>query len=139
MLGEGPAYPEVVAEVERLQTRKSSLLGGVAILLISLLMFVVIGTGGKSGWTAGPQARQTLLILVPVLLFHELGHYVAMRVFGYRNVRMFFIPMFGGGRDAEPSRVVQRTGRRRAGAGQLACRPRVQIDAVRVQPSKWLP
>jgi len=30
-----------------------------------------------------------------VLLFHELGHYVGMRFFGYRNVRMFFIPLFG--------------------------------------------
>src|SRR5439155_4332897 len=29
------------------------------------------------------------------LVFHELGHYVAMRVFGYRNLRMFFIPFFG--------------------------------------------
>ena len=89
------AFPEVLAEVERLQERKSSRLGGLAILVLSLLMFVVIGTGGKSGWTAGSQARQTLLILVPILLFHELGHYVAMRVFHYRNVRMFFIPLFG--------------------------------------------
>lgn len=92
---EGSAFPEVLAEVEKLQSRKSSLLGGAVILVLSLAMFVVIGTGGKSGWTAGPQARQMLLILVPVLFFHELGHYVAMRVFGYRNVRMFFIPMFG--------------------------------------------
>ncbi len=28
--------------------------------------------------------------LVGVLLFHELGHYAGMRIFGYRNVRMFF-------------------------------------------------
>lgn len=89
------AFPEVVAEVERLQHRTSSRLGAAAVLVISLLLFLLLGTGGKSGWTAGPKARELLLILVPVLFFHELGHYVAMRVFHYRNVRMFFIPMFG--------------------------------------------
>jgi Zn-dependent protease len=30
-----------------------------------------------------------------VLALHESGHYVAMRYFGYRNLRMFFIPFFG--------------------------------------------
>ena len=35
------------------------------------------------------------LILIPVLLFHELGHALAMVIFKYRNVRMFFIPFFG--------------------------------------------
>jgi Zn-dependent protease len=34
-------------------------------------------------------------MLVGVLLFHELGHYLGMRIFGCRNVRMFFIPGFG--------------------------------------------
>jgi Zn-dependent protease len=91
----GLAFPEIVAEVERLQHRTSSRLGGAVVLVISLLMFILLGVGGKSGWTAGPQARRLLLILVPVLFFHELGHYLAMRVFRYRNVRMFFIPMFG--------------------------------------------
>src|SRR5205814_799130 len=27
--------------------------------------------------------------------FHEAGHFLGMRLFGYRNVRMFFIPFFG--------------------------------------------
>lgn len=35
------------------------------------------------------------LLLVGVLLFHELGHAMAMKMFGYRNVKMFFIPFFG--------------------------------------------
>ena len=29
------------------------------------------------------------------LLFHEAGHWVTMRIFKYRNLQMFFIPMFG--------------------------------------------
>jgi hypothetical protein len=40
-------------------------------------------------------STRALLILVSVLLFHESGHFVGMRLFGYRDVRMFFIPLFG--------------------------------------------
>jgi Zn-dependent protease len=36
-----------------------------------------------------------VLMLIPILLFHESGHYLAMRIFKYRNLRMFFIPLFG--------------------------------------------
>jgi len=41
------------------------------------------------------QPVEAVAILVAVLLVHELGHYVGMRVFGYRDVKMFFIPFFG--------------------------------------------
>ena len=30
-----------------------------------------------------------------MLLCHEAGHFLAMRRFGYKNVRLFFIPFFG--------------------------------------------
>ena len=36
-----------------------------------------------------------LAVVGLVLLVHEAGHFVAMRHFGYRNVRLFFIPFFG--------------------------------------------
>jgi len=46
-------------------------------------------------------------ILIGVLLFHELGHLAAMKILGYRDVRMFFVPFLGAviaaksmGRDA---------------------------------------
>ena len=57
------------------------------LLAVSLTVFVVVGRLQWSG--------ELLAIIVGVLLFHETGHYVAMRAFGYRNVRMFFIPFFG--------------------------------------------
>jgi hypothetical protein len=38
---------------------------------------------------------KTLALVVGVLLLHESGHYLGMRLFGYSNVRMFFIPFFG--------------------------------------------
>jgi Zn-dependent protease len=36
-----------------------------------------------------------LLVLVLAVLFHELGHFAAMRLFGYRDTSIFFIPFFG--------------------------------------------
>jgi Zn-dependent protease len=37
----------------------------------------------------------TLLSILLVLVVHEAGHYLAMRFYGYRNLKMFFIPLFG--------------------------------------------
>ena len=91
----GFAYPDVMAELERLQNRTSSRFGGVAVLVVSILAFLAIGVGGNTGALASRDAREFLLLLVGILFFHEMGHYLAMRVFRYRNVRMFFIPLFG--------------------------------------------
>jgi hypothetical protein len=33
---------------------------------------------------------------VAAVFFHELGHYAAMKLFGYTDLRIFFIPFFGG-------------------------------------------
>ena len=55
--------------------------------LLSLIAFVVFGAGFNS--------VESLLLLIPVLLVHELGHLLAMRVFGYKDLGVFFIPLFG--------------------------------------------
>jgi Zn-dependent protease len=41
------------------------------------------------GWEFGVQ-------LLLIILLHELGHLLAMQLFGYRNTSMLFIPFFGG-------------------------------------------
>lgn len=61
--------------------------GGKWLLLLSLAAFLALGFLWKS-WTLS-------LMLVPVLFIHELGHFVAMKAFGYRDVKMFFLPGFG--------------------------------------------
>lgn len=38
---------------------------------------------------------QRALVLAAVVLVHELGHALAMRALGYRDVQVFFIPFFG--------------------------------------------
>src|SRR5581483_4306602 len=85
-----PISPEdeaVLAELDRLQNQSAGWGGAIAILVISLVLF--------TGAARADETWAGLAVLVPVLLFHELGHYVAMRCFGYRNLRMFFIPFFG--------------------------------------------
>jgi Zn-dependent protease len=44
-------------------------------------------------WQDGLWAAIALMLCI---LFHELGHLLAMRVFGDRDTRFYFIPLFGG-------------------------------------------
>lgn len=37
----------------------------------------------------------SVLLLVLVLLVHEMGHFAAMKIFGYSDVRLLFVPLFG--------------------------------------------
>lgn len=38
---------------------------------------------------------QFLVFLIVVLFIHELGHFLFMKLFSYRNVRMMFVPLMG--------------------------------------------
>lgn len=64
----------------------------------SMLLFAGLGA-----WIWSP--RYALLILI-VIGIHELGHFLAMRAFGYRNVHMLALPLIGGvtiGQETVPS------------------------------------
>src|SRR5215204_3134955 len=67
-----PADEAVLCELRQLDKRPSWV-GAILLLAISLLMFVG-GAGRGDAWKG-------LLILVAVILFHEAGHYAAMRYF----------------------------------------------------------
>jgi Zn-dependent protease len=56
-------------------------------LLVTMVLFALSNLGDFS-WSR-------IAVLMGVLLFHEAGHYLGMQLFGYRDVRMFFIPFFG--------------------------------------------
>ena len=77
----------VLGELEKIRNPKGNWVQTLVILAISLMLFIGLGMRNN------PVAFTAML--VGVLFFHELGHYVGMRIFGYRNVRMFFIPLFG--------------------------------------------
>lgn len=59
------------------------------VLLTTLAMFVLF-TVARGGGSA-----LDIATLVGVLFVHELGHALGMVVFGYTDVRIFFIPLFG--------------------------------------------
>ncbi|HEX8323424.1 MAG TPA: site-2 protease family protein [Tepidisphaeraceae bacterium] len=79
-----------LTELQRLQTKKANWRFSLVLLALSALLFVYFARRGdaEQGW-------EYVGIIVGVLLVHELGHYLAMKLFGYRNLRMFFIPGFG--------------------------------------------
>jgi Zn-dependent protease len=48
---------------------------------------------------------RSIILLLAVIIVHESGHFIAMRSFGYTNVRMLFIPLFGAFVSGQPSAV----------------------------------
>jgi len=80
------SVPEVEAELREMAAPKKRGTRNL-LFLLSLMAFVLIGTGNS-----GPSG---IVILVVVLLLHELGHLAAMRLFGYRDTQMLFIPLLG--------------------------------------------
>jgi Zn-dependent protease len=79
---------EVIGQVELLRGEKSGWFSNVVLLLVSVGVFCSLG-GLAWGWKVVP-------LVLGVVLVHEAGHYVAMKTFGYHDVSMFFIPLFGG-------------------------------------------
>lgn len=87
VLVEDDEHDEVLAELSELQQGKSSWIAMIVVLAVSVLLFMGAGAVAWSWRFAA--------LLLPILLFHEMGHFLAMWVFKYRNVKMFFIPFLG--------------------------------------------
>ncbi len=82
-------YPEIMTHLDRLQKKKTSWVNAVVVLIVSVGLFIAAMRGAwKWSW-------EMLAMIGGVLFVHEAGHYLAMKIFRYRNVRMFFIPFFG--------------------------------------------
>jgi Zn-dependent protease len=112
-------FAPVYQEIERLANSKSSWTNTILTLLISAAIFAALAQGG-SGW-------QPLALLIGVLVFHELGHLAAMRMFGYRNLRMFFIPFFGA---AASGRSYDVSGWKRAVVSLMGPLPGIVVGLV---------
>lgn len=79
--------------VKDLDTREAQ--GGNKVLWV-VLALLFVGLGGLNwGW------QEVASVGVAVAL-HEFGHVLAMRYLGYKNVRMLFIPLFGGLATGQP-------------------------------------
>lgn len=93
-----PLVEQVRAEISRKADGKLSIGKNLATLAVTLVLFVSLGLFGET--VSG------VLLLVLVLLVHEGGHFLGMKLFGYKDVRMFFIPMLGAavsGHETNPS------------------------------------
>ena len=56
--------------------------------IISLLIYLLAGYWLLGNWKA-------LLLITFVLVFHEAGHFLAMRLVGYRDLGVLFLPLLG--------------------------------------------
>jgi tetratricopeptide (TPR) repeat protein len=97
--------PELVQEVplslqiqtfqrlRSLETNHRDLRLGKWVLLGSLGLFILVAIALPN--TFGTFKTRDLVTLLGVLFLHEAGHFLAMKAFGYRDTKMFFLPLFG--------------------------------------------
>ena len=90
-------YEEAISEITKQESNTKSGFKNLFILLISLFIFFRLGLLKN-----GPE---DIIIIIFVLIVHEVGHLIGMRLFGYRNVHMFFIPFFGAAVSGESKNV----------------------------------
>ncbi len=77
----------ILAELEQRRAAPSRGWHSWAFFLMSMALFGLF-FGIWLGWALVP-------VLIGVLLFHEMGHYLAMRMVGYDGLNVFFIPGLG--------------------------------------------
>ncbi len=77
----------VIAAVRKIEQKQTQWFVKIFMLIASVGFFIGLGAGSW-GW-------EVVLLLVPILFVHELGHLLAMKLFGYKNTQMFFVPFLG--------------------------------------------
>lgn len=82
-----PQVQKIVSQLRNDSGKNSSVLGNISVLLITIFLFL------GSGLINNPVVD--IFIIIIVILIHETGHLIAMKLFGYKDVKMFFIPFFG--------------------------------------------
>jgi Zn-dependent protease len=103
------------------------------LLLLSLAAYI-LGEG------AGASAVQQTTVLVAVLLVHELGHLAAMRLLGWQDVRIFFVPFVGAlttGRAARVSRVREAVVLLAGPVPGIALAGAILLTRLREHPLAW--
>jgi Zn-dependent protease len=76
-------YPEKPS----LEEKKSE--GGLSATVLSIIVFVI------SFLLFFSEEMSFLFNILVVLIIHELGHFITMKYFNYRNVKMLFVPLMG--------------------------------------------
>ncbi len=89
-----PEFPEKPIPDERKQSTKKSLISFV--LFVAAFYFIF-------KWDL-----QYILILTGVILIHELGHFLAMRFYKYKDLSIFFIPLIGALASGQKDEISQK-------------------------------
>jgi Zn-dependent protease len=56
--------------------------------LLSLFVYIAV-------YYALFRSFRYIFLVIVVILIHEGGHYLAMKIFGYRDIKLFFVPLLG--------------------------------------------
>src|SRR5687767_13405010 len=70
--------------------------------IISVILFAVVFY-----FYAGTQ-WQAIAWLIIIIFIHELGHYLAMKIFKYKDLTIFFIPLLGAVAGGSKEKISQR-------------------------------
>jgi len=111
--------PQVFAELNAIIAKKRALWQHLAALVLSLVLFVSLGLFRNS--------ISGIALPITVIFVHECGHYVGMKILRYKDVQLFFIPLFGAavsGTETAPS------GARKAMVSLLGPVPGIVIGVV---------
>ncbi|HWS26506.1 MAG TPA: hypothetical protein VN259_08040, partial [Xanthomonadales bacterium] len=88
----------LATQFERMRERSPARSIELTLFAFSVVLFMVLGA---VLWDLA-----TAWMILVVIVIHELGHFLAMRAFGYRNVHMMALPLVGGvaiGQEVNPS------------------------------------
>src|SRR5215467_1930217 len=78
---------QVKTELQTPANSRRSSLQNIWTLVVTLVLFLGLGLL--------QQSLSGILTVIVVLFIHEMGHFIGMKMFGYRDLQMFFIPFFG--------------------------------------------
>jgi len=95
-----PRTRAVLSEIRRQENRKLGVYAKLAIFIFTLYLFYRFNIISSN--------TSSIVSVLVVLFIHELGHFITMKYFGYRDLKMFFIPMFGAavsGKETNPGEV----------------------------------
>jgi Zn-dependent protease len=92
---EAPLTAPVVSPDEALYQQARQELAAPKPLRVTGLVFIALFLFFVAGVFRDLKSASGILVLLLVIVFHEAGHAAGMRLFGFRDVRMFFIPFFG--------------------------------------------
>lgn len=92
---EGPREPEVAPESEALRELRERLRAHEKPSHLGIKALVFVASLGAFIWFMRDSGPVVVAVVVGVLAFHELGHLVAMKLLGYENVSVFFVPFMG--------------------------------------------